>query len=375
MSVTLPKRLDAGTAERLLADLVPSSRLVTLRLDRLHRLEFMAEPRLLGLMARCRRAGEPAELVTKFDIDMERGTAKRLVELFADTVGGVVLAQMSSRIIDGAGSDRRPSIVREQRDRAPANDGFFNFGAERAAPIVDVFGGPAPATMVADSVGSEFEALFREWVDGMNLPALDRGEQESKLTSLIDFAYETFDNTRRHGVHELDRRPIEGVRFVLLRSVQLNAELASATAERVGDGPLARYLRCLGGTLPRSTRILELTVADCGVGIAAALSGDPAAYDGPWEVEVETIESAFVKHRRTPGRGTGGQGLWKALRAVSELHGFVAVRTGRTQLSRDFLAGETLEDHWTRARLTLLPGTSVSLLFPWCENAARSRSA
>ena len=363
--VVLPKRLDGGSAERLLRDLGADPQPLALNLDRLHRLEFMAEPRPLGLMVRARRAGHRVELATRYPIDMEAGTVRRLVDLFADTIGGVVLAQMSTSIVDGNASERRPAIIRAQGNRAIEKDGFFGFGAERAAPMVDVFGGPAPPAMVADTVGREFELLFRAWVSGMALPSLDAGVQETKLTSLIDFAYETFDNTRRHAVRDLDRRPIEGVRFVLLRSVMLDEQLAAASADRVGNGPLASYLRRLGELLPETSRILELTVADCGVGIAPTLTGDAGIHDGDWEREVDTVESAFRKHRRAASRRTGGQGLWKALRAVSELDGFVAVRTGRTELTRDFLSASNIDAAWTRSHLPFMPGSALSLLFPW----------
>jgi hypothetical protein len=364
-AIMLPRRLNAANIEEYAQDIGVEATPISLRLDRLHRCEFMAESRLVSLLAHARHAGCDVGLVTKFEIDVGTGSAKRLVDLFTHTIGGLVLAQMAHSVIDASGEDRRPEVVLAQAMTAIESEGFFSFGSERAAPMVDLFGGPAPPEMVNARSGANFDSDFRQWLHGMRLPELSVVEEERKLVSLIDFAYETFDNTRRHAVRTLEGRPVEGVRFVLLRRVALDAQRSTDTAERVGPDPLADYLRRLADTLQRSTPVVELTIADCGPGIAATVARSAEIHQGPWDDEAQTVLAAFAKHKRSGSRQVGDRGLAKALRAVRELGGFVAVRTGRTQLTRDFHAGSATADDWVAQHFAYLPGSSLSCIFPW----------
>ncbi|HEX3173526.1 MAG TPA: hypothetical protein VHQ43_04810 [Solirubrobacterales bacterium] len=360
MKVELDKRVTATAVEGWIASFAAASpSRLTLDLTRAHRLELLAETRLLALLTMARRSGAAIDLVASQEIDVASRRPKKLVDLLSETIAGVILVQMATRAVDGSGQDRRASLVRAQAVHAVANDGLFGFGREHAAPVIDIFGGPPPASMVRDDSGIEFDPLFREWVSKMNLPPL----QDSLLQSLIDFAYETFDNCRRHGARDLDRNALEGVRFVLLRTVSISEKGALAAGQRLAGGPIAEYLEGLAKDLGDREFLAELTVCDCGVGIPATLAGSTEIYDGPWEAERHETLDAFTDGR-TSRRGISGvgRGLLKALRSTDALHGLIAVRTGRTQLNRSFLQQD---NPWHAEELPWAPGTSVSLLFPW----------
>jgi hypothetical protein len=332
-------------------------------LDRIQSFELLAETRLLAMLADVRRNQERIDLTSQFDIDVAQRSIRRLVDLFGDTLAGIVLAQMASSIVDGSGEDQKWRIGRFQVDQALQNDYSFGTGEERSAPMVDFFGGPPPAELVADTVGTEFDPLFRAWLAALNFEDL----HPDYVDALAEFAYEAFDNTRRHGVRTLDGRPIEGVRFLLLRAKWINPDSIAELAEDVAYPPISRYLGRLGRKLTRPVRLAELTVADCGEGIAATLASSTSVYEGDHNAERALIEESFERGRTSRrGHRRAGQGLAKALRATQHLHGLIAVRTGRTHLYRDFTESSAV---WRSEEVTRLPGTALSLIFPWRDQS------
>jgi hypothetical protein len=360
MRAQLDRRLTAVAAELLIERFSerPPDRL-ELDVDILERFELLAESRIAGLLTMARRTGVPIRLLTGQAVNVEARRSKRLVDLFSETLGGVILAQMANELIDRSGSDRRPQVIRRQAEHAVETGGFFGFGRERAAPIVDLFGGPPTAPMVDDKVGIDFDPLFRSWVTRTNLPMLS----EPLLESLIRFAFETFDNSHRHGSRDLERRTLEGVRFVLLRTINLRGDDAATVAERVATGPVAEYLTGLTGGLGKREFLVELTVSDCGVGIPATLARTTDVYTGSWEGERDETLGAFEEGRTSRGASGVGRGLPKALHSAGKLKGLIVLRTGRTLLHRNFLPGR--ENGWQAEQLPLMPGTAVSLIFPW----------
>jgi hypothetical protein len=365
VEIDLKPRVDVGDTEMLAARFrTDGGDRLRVSLNSVDRFDLLAETRLLALLAAARRRQLPIELHSSFDIDVGARSVKRLVDLFADTLGGVVLAQLASSIVDGSDTDRRPEIGRLQLERAAAGAGSFGFGSEKSAPIVDLFGGPPAAAMVTDQVGTEFDPLFRAWIASLHLEEL----QEDWTDSLVDFTYEAFDNTRRHGVRTLDGGAIEGVRFILLRSLNLAPGEAPALAERIAYPPLSGYVRRLGDRLRRPIRLAELTIADCGIGIPATLAGTTEIYRGDYTAERDLAVAAFERGRTSRrSQSRAGQGLAKAYRATRILNGLIALRTGRTHLFCDFTdpSGAT----WRDEEVALMPGTALSLLFPWRDQS------
>jgi hypothetical protein len=358
MTIELGTRITSGGADRLIEELVehPGEDLV-LDLDGLRRLELLAEPGVMAFLGMARTRSRSTRLRT--DATLE-GSSSDLSRLLVNTLGGVILAQLAAEVLDSSGADRRPSLVRRQAEHAVETSGYFGYGREWAAPMVDRFGGPPPAAMVGNDIGTEFDPLFRSWVSRMNLPDLPAAQ----LGSLIEFAYEAFDNCRRHGARDLDRKPLEGVRFVLLRAIYPQA--GGPETEPGADAPEAvrHYLDRVMPTLGRREPVVELTVADCGVGIAASLHGATDIYDGDWETEAELTRRAFEAGATSRRSLAGaGRGLFKALRSSRALSGLVSLRCGRTRLSADCLAQQ--EVVWGVEEKRHVPGTSISVLFPW----------
>jgi hypothetical protein len=360
-TTVLPRRVDVGWAERYAESVANQpERPVRLSLERVAHFELLAETRLLGALARARREQRDVEIITGIALDLAGGRPERLVKLLRDTLAGVLLAQLATSIVDPAGRDHAPEIRRLQGSTAIERDGIFGFGREWAAPLVDVFGGP-PAAALVTSDDSAYQPLFHERVNRMGLGPLT----DISLESLVEFSYEAFDNTRQHGARTLDGVPIEGLRFIVHRVLNVERDALNDLAARVDFPALSRFLATLAAQLEARTqlRLVEMTVADSGIGIPARMAGSEEVYAGAYEDELGHTKRAFELSLTTRHSPAGrGRGLRKITRATEKVEGLLTLRTGRTHLYRDFLLGDSGWCDETRAHL---PGTSISMLFPW----------
>lgn len=371
--IELPTRLDAGWVERnaatLLAADAPAGHPLRLSVARIGHIDFLGEARLLGVLAHARRQRRPIDIVVGSDLQLDHDLPQRVVELFRDTLAGVVLAQLATSIRDASGVDHAAAIRRLQAEFAIEREGVFRFGREWAAPMIDIFGAPPPPWPLVgrrrarrgSAVDHSYAALFADHVGRLGLgPSSD-----IPMASLVEFSYEAFDNTRQHGADTLDGTPIEGVRFILMRVVNAMRERLAALADRVAYEPVTTYLSRLAAELPRKheVHLVELTVADCGIGIPARIAGTEAIYAGPYADERECFMDAFALSRTTRVSHHGhGRGLHKMQRAARGVEGLMTLRTGRVDAHRSFLGGDS---GWNDTECTQIPGTSVSMLFPW----------
>lgn len=357
----LPTRVDAGWVERELVDpQVHRAGAIVLNLDRVTSFDTLGESRLLSVLSQIRRARGEIHLTCGAELDVENGSPDRLVKLLRDTLGGIVLAQLATTAVDGRGVDRIIEIRRAQAETAARHDGIFRHGREWAAPIIDTFGAPPPSRLLTGS-DEAYQSLFIERVALLNLGLLT----DISLSSLVEFSYEAFDNTRQHGSSTLERQPIEGVRFVLQRVINANRERLADLARRVDREPFGSYLNELAADIGTASelRLVELTITDSGIGIPARMSGTEDIYTGPYEIERDAVKRAFAvgSTTRTSARGRG-RGLVKVLRAAEALEAMLSVRVGRTELHRKFTNGDT---GWHETQSELIGGTSVSMLFLW----------
>jgi hypothetical protein len=185
------------------------------------------------------------------------------------------------------------------------------------------------------------------------------------------FTFEVVQNTRDHGATHLHGERIDGVRFVVVRLLPLRT---IAPRRRHAD-PVQDYCarlvqaKGLGPETPRSA--LEITVADCGVGIPARITGQMEIYSKSISEERTALVRALVLRTTSkPATQTGaGYGLYSAMLATQDLRGLALVRTGRLLLYKDFLNNEhTAMSDWAHDERPFVAGTSVSLFFPLFES-------
>lgn len=202
------------------------------------------------------------------------------------------------------------------------------------------------------------------------------------------FAFEASENTWDHGRLDFEGRPIRSIRFVRLRRIDVSAHgLDIGRAAPGFEDSFANYLEALNAASDLREywdkgegRLVEVTVADGGVGIAASMAGGFDVFEGQLETETQHLMDAILpdgttKRPSEPGRG---QGLGKMLRACFRLSGLTVVRTGRLSASRTYrrtdgssesvdfenLSSDAYVPKVNCSPLPLLAGTSVSLVFP-----------
>jgi hypothetical protein len=192
------------------------------------------------------------------------------------------------------------------------------------------------------------------------------------------FLWEAFDNARRHGADGLDRtsgRPIPVMRFLHGRRTTEFANQRVATTTTTVPG-LSDYLdhlsrhpiwRGLGSARSRGgARLVELTVADSGPGIAASMHGSVAIYHDSLERERKLFKKAMTMAGTRYGEGSGqGLGFPMMLRATRAGNGVLLIRSGRLMAYRHYLGDEPHHDSIVTIasdQLAHVWGTTVSLV-------------
>lgn len=208
------------------------------------------------------------------------------------------------------------------------------------------------------------------------------------FADLKTFAFEASENTWDHGRLDFSAHPIASIRFVRIKRLVVGKWGHDLAKVAPGfEDEFRKYLRALkaakdlsGRWSPDGGRLVEVTIADGGVGIAAKMAGSFDVFDGSIETERKYVLNALKlggtsKRASEPGRG---QGFRKMLQVCSRRSGFMLVRSGRIAFSRTYrkLDGSTETVDFNDADsmgyiprineddLPLLAGTSVSMVFP-----------
>jgi hypothetical protein len=157
---------------------------------------------------------------------------------------------------------------------------------------------------------------------------------------LAALLHELFRNTHdwaRRDVREVRYRPGQSVRGI--RFERHNFELTQQAAMAAGQPAMQEYLsRPMLDSPDGRQRLVEVSIFDSGPGIAArrllALDGD-----GPSDPDLEgrALLECLKKHVSTSPDSLG-VGLHRALRALSDSHAFLVIRSGRLSMLRDFVA-------------------------------------
>jgi hypothetical protein len=121
----------------------------------------------------------------------------------------------------------------------------------------------------------------------------------------------------------------------------------------------------------QGANLVELTVIDAGVGIAATLNRSIDIYSGPLEDERRCLQDAMTMDGTRYGPGSGaGIGFPAMLEATRKSDGVILVRSGRLSGYRHFLADEESDTPpanlasliTSEEALTMVQGTTVTLL-------------
>jgi hypothetical protein len=290
--------------------------------------------------------------------------------VFLNTISGVILSRLADNIL-GPQSRDYTSLVRERQAEALNDDGgLLRSGDSVAAPISDQFGRPEASPFITEKDVRSFARHLRAFIKrdlGLPIP--------NELSSISDFVFELLQNTRDHGSTDISEKALGGVRFHSVRIINLD-QFPIAKLIDASPSPVSSYLELLQQDLRESftsvSQLVEITVADSGIGIPARMARSTDIYNESIDRERIMLLKALepTGTSKPPSVAGAGLGLYKAMNSAERLRGLVVFRSGRLCMCKHYLTDEqkwpSLElQEWRAGPSSLVAGTSVSLLFPW----------
>ncbi len=376
----LPDQISAGYIENLnsaISEAKPHT--LTLDLTDVKRCRLFAEGRLLGLLSLADRLSIKTNVELSAPLPPTTLGTSRYWKLFLESILGFILGQLATRIVDPAGRNWKLLIIDRQSNVLQSEShknyqGIIGSGKELAAPIVDRFGGPPTSAIVTCNNPLMFPGLFRGLLfERFGLPRLN----EAVVNTLSDFVFEALQNIRDHAAIDFNNEPVGGVSFLSLRRLNLREEQLD---DLIGQErtPVSKYLEALKAVIPtfhqRPDQLLEVTIADSGVGIPARMARSMTVYDRDFNLERDYLLRALTKDGTSKASSVVGcgLGLFKIMEATRNVKGLIVFRTGRLQMYRHYLGAEddwpSLNLHdWDVGKIKLIGGTCISLIMPWME--------
>ena len=183
---------------------------------------------------------------------------------------------------------------------------------------------------------NNFHSIFREMLQqykhGFEKKSVGRQKAEHEL---VNFVYETFQNTVEHGRYSSVNDIIHGIRYFRIHIYIGNS--VEGLVRRASGFPELETFLSRSRTKRSEKRFIELSVADAGQGIASHyLNSRPDLQSDVYDRErvlQELIGGNLSSKRSMSGVGWG---LPNALAALKELKAFVSLRTEEFWLYRDF---------------------------------------
>lgn len=214
-----------------------------------------------------------------------------------------------------------------------------------------------PPQMMRVASRDQFVYLVDQLIKAVTAEANIRGAITNHRERLTTILHELFKNTHDHARTTVDKQPlplsIRGPysRFYTAEQLAYTAPLAMKDndgneiipnfnqAERYASYFVRPRTSTNHRLVPAPDRhflgLLELSVFDTGPGFAATYLKDRFAGASVQE-QFEAVLGCFSTGRSSTGDESRGYGLWKVLRDLRELKGFIRVRTNRVHVYRDF---------------------------------------
>lgn len=272
------------------------------------------------------------------------GDAEAASEKFCENVVGLSAVALSTRVSSRDHLDIRTQLrtkARQQVDWMIDEKARFQRGTSFAVLCFDGSSKPRPRNLYYANgevlSARDLKALFARRLGKLESNSARRVRIEEVATSLGTILFETFRNTDQWARTTVEGVPIRrGVRGVLVRRYRQHpAQQGSGLEQRhEQDAPLSRFLaRHLGPT--DSGGMLELSVFDGGPGLVRRSQGiTELSSISPADERAACLE-CFNKHNTSSDTPHRGLGLYAAMRELSQLRGFLRLRTGRLALFRD----------------------------------------
>lgn len=357
----LPRQLTPAYLERVAREAVrESSSAFTMQVGAELDTSPLADGHLVGVMSRLLHGNRRSRLKLSNRWSEDRDS------WLTTSIPGFVIARMVRAASDQTDRDVLATLHDAQARHLSDVAGTLRGSQFFAYPVVDTFPSVTRADAV-DSLLTRSSTHLRRMLD-LELEALGlQSPHADSLVHVIRFLVEVFENTEVHGHKTLTGQPIEGMRLLSARRWFMR-DLDELTWDYGENSAFRSWIHLLQQRGYQTSRIplVEFTVADSGIGIAAHHERSIDIYSSGYADEASALRDAFRKSARK--ESFSGVGLRFALDAVSELHGFLAVRTGRSFAWRHYLDVATDFDHLhinIEDERTLYGGTAISIIVPW----------
>lgn len=343
---------------------------------------------MLQLIATWRRqcpSGRIRIHVQKKDPDVQ---VNSVVENFMALDHGFTASQLSDQIMDRTGERSLGSvvgghIVKRLDEMKDVNSARRGNKVMLVAVDDTTFDRPPtlyqPSRTAKTVVRSDdgFFRLARELLGATRIrPEKKKRLTDQETTDLGRLLHELFSNTHTWArSDELNTRYQKSVRGVRIEEHNLSADDRRSA---VGDQPaLAQYMEETKPNYGQRLHMVELSVFDCGPGLAARQLPSQGVLIPSFDQEVAAVARCLSKHFTTSVEETKGQGLHRVLGTISDLGGFLTLRTGHLRLYRDFVknpydpeteGGASLMESWNSEEeipeLAPVAGAFYTLLYP-----------
>lgn len=369
MPLRLPRRVSPESIEQIARSVGDAA--LELELQDWRKEEATAEARITGLVARVRRRAD-SSLVLRIHNGEEvpglRSDSRYWHELTEKLVGISLLLHATS-VRDEFDQDLTDELTRRLREVLQRSGGALTPGPDlqssgsrfavlaidgpNATPLAPIFGNLSPDNKVT----------FRRELHDL----ITRHCHVPKLNSfalVADYVREALENAEQHGTTPFPSTPRDTLRFLHVRNYRANPQ-------SMGKGdPAGVYLNQFRRHFGKNTNIVELSVVDDGIGIAAQMAGgDLSIYTRNVAEETEHVLHALTREGTSKKDRDAGAGLDTVLKACEELKGFFSLRTGRCTVHRDYLNDSASQVAHVEVQSTsaMLGGTSMSMLVPWTD--------
>lgn len=212
--------------------------------------------------------------------------------------------------------------------------------------------------------------------------ASSKREFLANVAPIAQIIHELLDNTHRYARHEADGLTSVQPSVRLVRAEAIG-QTRSQLVERAKEQPRLRaYLEHdshesvlhRNSVGPGMRRFLELSVLDTGPGIAARRLLELGGGDESVKSELGALTDCLRKHVTTSSNTARGLGLDHVQSTLTNLRGYIRIRSGRIELTRNFISspyipGEDQESTWETTRVQEqhhkhAAGSLVTMLIP-----------
>lgn len=377
--VSVPPFVSANFLEELHGKLCDSSAIeVEFDLSGFEGARLFAEARLLGLLVSLKRRYPKVrvEVPIKGNLsDCAPNDTSKYGRLFRSAIG-LVVANFADSLPDQSFRNCIPSIRKSQAEELDSHHGLIvRPQNEVIAPLFQRIPSPLAAHFYQGRNISDFDTRFRGLIcDDLGLPKLN----DADFDAVTRFAFETVQNCLQHATRDLEGKPIHGMIFLSVRRIDLRKQ---SLANLIGDqteNPVSSYLQALEresrNSLIDPRDLIEITVADSGVGIPARMFGNMSIYTAARTLERNWLRDALTPTgtSKSPSIPGAGLGLHKVMEATYNLKGLILFRTGRMLQYKYYVGGtsswpDVVPLDWEGVSTRPIAGTAVSLILPWTD--------